>query len=274
MTVVRAYAGNNCIRKWDQMVTTVAGDCASGEWGLRDGNGADARFSGPTQLALLPGKTETDAVVLYVTDTANNAVRVIRVPAGGGLADVSTLVPSLGGDLGLRMPTGIAIGFSNTIPWTYAADDSRVSTLFVSDYGARLQRLVTPPGSEPRPPPTPCLLIIFFLSCDNLLGRKLLALSNNLHLRRCRGRDHQTVSRTGRRPCSRACGNCRQWKSRLCRRVWHECQLPRREGPCSRWAWRSLRQRFLFWADSEACAANQPQCGLSSEHRPRQSGGC
>ena len=52
---------------------------------------------------------------------ANNAVRVLTLAAGAGAAAVSTLVPSLGGDAGLRMPSGLAVRRSPP-------------TLFVADY--------------------------------------------------------------------------------------------------------------------------------------------
>ena len=123
-----ADRGNNCIRRWggktSSEVVTIAGDCALGEWGLLDGKGTAARFSGPSNLALLPTTAQTTAAAtLYVSDMANNAIRVITLPAGGGEATVSTLVPSLGGDRGLRMPSGISLG-------TLGGE----AALFVADY--------------------------------------------------------------------------------------------------------------------------------------------
>ena len=51
-----ADRGNNCIRKWDGqidgVVQTVAGNCELGAWGFKDGRGTEARFSGPSKLAL------------------------------------------------------------------------------------------------------------------------------------------------------------------------------------------------------------------------------
>lgn len=130
-TVYIADRGNNCIRRWSQTVTTVAGDCKQGRWGLVDGLGASARFSGPSNLALLPtleieeadraGRQETHDV-LYVSDMANNAIRVLTIPVGGGQASVSTLLPALGGDRGLRMPSGLAVS------------DAKPPTLFVASY--------------------------------------------------------------------------------------------------------------------------------------------
>ncbi|MEB3327873.1 MAG: hypothetical protein VKQ33_01430 [Candidatus Sericytochromatia bacterium] len=57
------------------LVTTVAGD---GTAGLLDGQGASARFSGPTGLALLDSNPEPR---LLVADTGNNCLR--RVSLGG-----------------------------------------------------------------------------------------------------------------------------------------------------------------------------------------------
>ena len=81
-------------------MTTIAGDCALGAWGWVDGLGKAARFSGPSSLALLPAAAGAASEgVLYVSDMANNAVRVLTLAAGAGAAAVSTLVPSLGGDV-------------------------------------------------------------------------------------------------------------------------------------------------------------------------------
>ena len=124
-----ADRGNNCIRRWggkaNAGVTTIAGDCSLGEWGHVDGKGPAARFSGPTNLALLPSSSQNDvaANTLYVSDMANNAIRVLVMTEAEGDAMVSTLVPSLGGDNGLRMPSGISLG-------TVAGS----LTLFVANY--------------------------------------------------------------------------------------------------------------------------------------------
>lgn len=111
-----ADRGNNCIRRWGGKahteVTTIAGDCQLGEWGHVDGKGIVARFSGPSNLALLTSSSQATAAAatLYVSDMANNAIRVITITDVEGDVTVSTLVPSLGGDNGLRMPSGISLG--------------------------------------------------------------------------------------------------------------------------------------------------------------------
>ena len=102
-------------------MTTITGDCVLGAWGWVDGLGKAARFSGPSSLALLPSAVGAASEgVLYVSDMANNAVRVLTLAAGAGAAAVNTLVP-IGGDAGLRMPSGLAVRRSPP-------------TLFVADY--------------------------------------------------------------------------------------------------------------------------------------------
>ena len=159
-----ADRGNNCIRRWggktSSEVVTIAGDCALGEWGLLDGKGTAARFSGPSNLALLPTTAQTTAAAtLYVSDMANNAIRVITLPAGGGEATVSTLVPSLGGDRGLRMPSGISLG-------TLGGE----AALFVADYeGGAVKQYLGLDGDKVRPTalsPSWRLLVLVRLSCD------------------------------------------------------------------------------------------------------------
>eukprot|EP00854_Cymbomonas_tetramitiformis_P011406 gene11406-13477_t len=68
-----ADTGNNCIRAVSSSanVQTLAG---SGTKGFQDGLGTMAKFSRPTGLASHP----TDPTKLYVTDTANAKVRLIR----------------------------------------------------------------------------------------------------------------------------------------------------------------------------------------------------
>ena len=158
-----ADRGNNCLRRWggkaSSEVVTVAGNCALGEWGLLDGKGTAARFSGPSNLALLPTTAQTTtAATLYVSDMANNAIRVITLPAGGGEATVSTLVPSLGGDQGLRMPSGISVG-------TVGGD----AALFVADYeGGAVKQYLGLDGDKVRQtalPPFRRLLVLVRLSC-------------------------------------------------------------------------------------------------------------
>src|SRR5665213_3594525 len=87
----------------DGLVRVVAG----GANGYRDGPGTGAQFRYPSDVAITADDT------LHVADTGNNAVRAIS-PDG----DVVTLVGSppggdhdgAGADVGLRWPTGIAVG--------------------------------------------------------------------------------------------------------------------------------------------------------------------
>ncbi len=128
IVVFIADRGNNCIRRWGGTthaeVTTVAGDCALGEWGHVDGKGTAARFSGPSNLALLPALSQDAAATatLYVSDMANNAIRVITITQADGDATISTLVPSLSGDNGLRMPSGISLGIVGGSPVLFVAN--------------------------------------------------------------------------------------------------------------------------------------------------------
>ena len=64
-----ADRGNNCVRALEPSgeVWTVAGDCCSGEWGLVDGEGLAARFSGPTSIVAVGDPATPGTVLLYVT---------------------------------------------------------------------------------------------------------------------------------------------------------------------------------------------------------------
>lgn len=137
-----ADRGNNCIRRWaghaNSQLATVAGDCALGAWGHVDGKGTAARFSGPSNLALLPRTHQTNTAILYVSDMANNAIRVITIAKDQSDGIVSTLVPSLRGDNGLRMPSGISLGIL-----------SGSLTLFVADYeGGAVKQFVGLAGDK------------------------------------------------------------------------------------------------------------------------------
>ncbi len=104
-TVYVADTGNHAIRVVHPhgQVSTLAG---AGVPGHRDGAGADAMFDGPVGLAL------DDEGTLYVTDTYNDAIRVVTrdgqvtTLAGGGgpgLAD------GVGRDAAFDTPAGLAI---------------------------------------------------------------------------------------------------------------------------------------------------------------------
>lgn len=73
--------------------TVMAGD---GTTGQQDGPGAEARFNGPSSVAIAPDGS------FYVTDTGNGKVRRLVARAGGGY-DVSTVVS------GLSYPAGLAV---------------------------------------------------------------------------------------------------------------------------------------------------------------------
>ena len=96
-----------------------------------------ARFSGPSNLALLKKQhsaSQQPSLVLYVSDMANNAIRVVTIPSDGdgnshkAAVTVTTLkVHQQRGDdddpRGLRMPSGISLGVV-----------ASKSALFVADY--------------------------------------------------------------------------------------------------------------------------------------------
>ena len=105
-----ADTGNHRIRRIapDGAVTTVAGSI----YDYGDGRGPDARFRRPAALDVVADGT------CYVADTGNNAIRRIQ-PDG----TVTTLVgeppggdgDGTGRDIGLRWPTGIAVGADGTV---------------------------------------------------------------------------------------------------------------------------------------------------------------
>lgn len=110
----------------DGRTTTVAG----GAEGFLDGPGASARFNTPSGLAI------DKAGVLYVADTANNAIRKIT-PEG--------LVTTLAGDgvAGFRDGTGRAARFNG--PLGVAVDAAGI--VYVADtYNDRIRR-ITPDGA-------------------------------------------------------------------------------------------------------------------------------
>jgi len=123
VAVYIADRGNNCIRRYtiaSRALDTIAGDC-NGGWGYADGMAMAARFSGPTQLALVPASTlASSPAALYITDAANDAVRVVS-GIGTPTATVATLRADLGGVRALSMPQGIAA-------------DPLTGSLFVSSY--------------------------------------------------------------------------------------------------------------------------------------------
>ena len=142
---------NNCIRKMDNkgVVTTIAGN--SRQAGFFDGLAGEAKFNGPTGLAW--GKD-----TLYVTDTANQRVRVIKD------GKVSTLVGSaapfyegtsiyaggfLNGDLSSALisnPTGITVDSSSGKDIIYIADTGNSAVRRIGD--GTISTVIAPkPGS-------------------------------------------------------------------------------------------------------------------------------
>ena len=105
-----ADTGNDRIRRIapDGTVTTVAGSI----YDYGDGQGTDAHFRRPTALEVGPDGT------CYVADTGNNTIR--RIDLNGTVTTVAGALPGgdadgAGRDVGLRWPTGIAVGPDGTI---------------------------------------------------------------------------------------------------------------------------------------------------------------
>ena len=88
--------GNSTIRKiaiptgtaTTATVTTIAGSAAAGSIGSTDATGTEARFSGPTGIAINAAHTN-----LYVTDTKNLTIRQIAISSGA----VTTIAGTPGG---------------------------------------------------------------------------------------------------------------------------------------------------------------------------------
>ncbi len=101
---------------WASQVEALAGQAGPGGW--RDGPGAQALFSGPTGLAVLPTGQ------LVVADTGNHRIRLIDTDsertvhtlAGNGLPGFRD---GAGGQAMFRWPTGVGVGPDGSI---YVAD--------------------------------------------------------------------------------------------------------------------------------------------------------
>ena len=123
-----ADSGNHCIRTIspDGAVRTLAGSI----FDFGDGRGADGRFRQPLALDVdIDGNC-------YVPDTGNNAIR--RVAPNGEVTTVAVSPPcgdadGVGMEVGLRWPTGIAIGLDGE--------------LWVADYGNRAVRRIERNGT-------------------------------------------------------------------------------------------------------------------------------
>lgn len=125
---------NHTIRKIssDGAVTTLAG--AAGESGSADGNGANARFSGPQGLAMRPGES-----ALYVADTNNHTVRQIVVTTGNvttlaGQAGASGNADGTGAAACFAGPTGIAVNATSTLR-IYLADTDNNTVRAITSTG-------------------------------------------------------------------------------------------------------------------------------------------
>ncbi len=126
-----ADTGNHVIRKITPsgVVTTLAG--SPGKSGSADGQGARARFSSPRGIAADPAGN------LYVSDTGNHLVRVIR--PDGTVSTLAGLAASPGHDDG----TGADARFSSPRGLRVRPDGK----LIVADTGNHLLRLVSPLGA-------------------------------------------------------------------------------------------------------------------------------
>jgi sugar lactone lactonase YvrE len=125
-----ADTGSHMIRRISKAgdVTTLAG--AAGQFGSADGQGAQARFYGPTALAL-----DRDGN-LWVADSSNDTIRKIT-PSGlvstvAGRAREAGSKDGIGAGARFSYPCGIAVDFAGMI--------------LISDSGNRLIRRMTPRG--------------------------------------------------------------------------------------------------------------------------------
>lgn len=125
-----ADTGNHVIRKISKTgdVTTFAG--TAGQFGGADGQGPQARFYGPTALAV------DEAGTLWVADSSNDTIREIT-PAG-----VVTTAAGRAREVGSQDGIGAVARFN--YPCGIAVDHARV--IFISDSANRLIRRMTPQG--------------------------------------------------------------------------------------------------------------------------------
>lgn len=125
-----ADTGNHVIRRISKAgdVTTFAG--IAGQFGSADGQGSEARFYGPTALAVDTARN------LWVADSSNDTIRKIT-PDG-----VVTTLAGQAREVGSRDGGGAQARFS--YPCGIAADPAGV--IFISDSANRLIRRMTPQG--------------------------------------------------------------------------------------------------------------------------------
>jgi sugar lactone lactonase YvrE len=115
------------------LVRTIAG--LAGVPGSADGTNSTARFERPAGLAV------DSAGNVYVADTANPTIRIIRPSVLGGQTNwVVATIAGLAGSHGWADGTGAAARFYN--PFGIAAD--RAGNLYATDYGASTIRQLAP----------------------------------------------------------------------------------------------------------------------------------
>ncbi|MES2328650.1 MAG: cadherin-like beta sandwich domain-containing protein [Bacteroidota bacterium] len=103
-----ADKGNHKIRKITAagVVSTIAGSALSGTFNTVSMNALSATFNSPTGIAV---DNASDTVFIYVVDSANNAIRKIKLPPVASNATITTL------DSGLNKPSGITIDGANNL---------------------------------------------------------------------------------------------------------------------------------------------------------------
>ncbi len=111
-------------------VSTIAGNGSSGN---SDGTGTSASFSSPQHLVMTPDET-----ALYVTDTGNNKIKMISLPAG----IVTTIAGATAGTSGYTAGTGTVARF-NSPKGIFVDPISGVSYYFISDSGNNSIRKMT-----------------------------------------------------------------------------------------------------------------------------------
>jgi sugar lactone lactonase YvrE len=123
---------NNTIRKIapDRTVTTIAGNANEGP-GSADGKGSDARFNGPSHLALDRSGN------IYVADTSNHTIRKIALDG---------TVTTIAGSPGLRgYANGVGSAARFNLPHGVAVDAD--GNVFVGDVGNDAVRRIAPNGT-------------------------------------------------------------------------------------------------------------------------------
>jgi hypothetical protein len=136
-TIYVADTGNNAIRVVTQggAVSTLAGGGMDNP-GFADATGAEARFASPCGVAVGP------TGIVYVADTANNAVR--RVTSDGQVTTFAGQGPDTSGS---QDGIGTAAQFNN--PYGIAVDAN--SLVFVADSGNSVVRKIAPNGTVSTP---------------------------------------------------------------------------------------------------------------------------